>query len=366
MILEKLEIKKVDIPLEKPFKTALRIVETVNSVQVKITTKDGFCGYGAASPTVVITGDTIGSIESAIHELWIRIQGKSIEDWDELMRTVHTSIIGNTSAKAAVDIALHDLRAKKLQMPLYKLLGGARTSLRSDMTISLDTPEIMAADAEKAVENGFTALKIKLGNDAVMDLKRMKAINQAVGNQASFRLDANQGWSPKEAVRVVNLMLDAGIEIELVEQPVKADDFEGMKFVTDNLSIPILADESVFSYKDAIRLIQMRAADWINIKLMKTGGIEPAMRIISFAEAFGINCMIGCMMEGPIGISAAVHLGCGRSQIGLADLDVPSMYLNKLDVGFVSSQSTLKPNSNYGLGLDDSMDKSNGENIVQF
>lgn len=366
MTLKQLEICKVDIPLNKPFKTALRTLETVTSVQVKIMTDEGLVGYGAASPTVVITGDTCGSIESAVEEIWMRIEGRGLDDWDGLMRTVHSGIIGNTSAKAAVDIALHDLRAKYFGLPLHKLLGGAKDHLESDMTISLDTPEIMASDAESAVSRGFKALKIKLGNDAHMDISRMKAIHDIVGGKAAIRLDANQGWSRKEAVKTVLQMLDAGIDIQLVEQPVKAQDFEGMKFVTDHLPVPILADESVFSYKDAVKLIQMGAADYINIKLMKTGGIEPAMRIASLAEEYGVKCMIGCMMEGPIGISAAVHFGCARAQVSLADLDVPSMYKERLNCGFMSTGGTLSLVEGPGLGLESSLDKKIGNTLITF
>ena len=352
MMLTHLETCRVEIPLNKPFKTALRTLETVTSIQVKLTAEDGLSGYGAASPTVVITGDTADSIEAAIQEIWLRIKGKSLDDWDTLMTIVQRGIVGNTSAKAAVDIALHDLKAKALGVPLYKMLGGAKRQLSTDMTVSLDTPEVMVEDARRAVDKGFKALKIKLGNDSEMDLQRMKAINNVIGNRAAIRLDANQGWSRKEAVTTILKMLDAGIEIELVEQPVVSHDFEGMKYVTNNVPIPILADESVFSYKDAVRLVQMEAADYINIKLMKTGGIEPAMRIASFAEEFGIKCMIGCMMEGPIGIAAATHFGCARAQVSFADLDVPSMYKTELNIGYKSGSGLMVPAEGPGLGLE--------------
>jgi len=347
-----MELKKFEIPLNKPFKTALRTLNTVTSLQVKLTTDEGLVGYGAASPTVVITGDTIGSIEAGVYEIWNRIEGLEVDAWDQLMRIVHTGIVGNTSAKAAMDIALHDIRGKQLKSPLYKLLGNAKAKLESDMTISLDTPEIMVEDAKRAVDYGFSALKVKLGNDASLDIQRMKGISNAVSGRAKIRLDANQGWSRKEAVQTVLKMLDAGIDIELVEQPVHAKDYEGMRYVTKHLPVPILADESVFSYRDAITLIQMEAADYINIKLMKTGGIEPARHIVDFAQTYGVKCMIGCMMEGPIGIAAAVHLGCGRSQIALADLDVPSMYTASLNYGFTSKNGILVPTSGPGLGLE--------------
>lgn len=366
MKLKSLELKRVEIPLNKPFKTALRTLNAVTSIQVKIVTENGLAGYGAASPTVVITGDTNGSIEAAVSEIWARIKGLDLSEWDLLMRKVHTGIIGNTSAKAAVDIALHDLRGKLLNTPLFMLLGNARGQLESDMTISLDTPKIMAEDARNAVDSGFKALKIKLGNDADTDIKRMKGIHDVVAGRASVRLDANQGWSRKEAVQTVLKMLDAGIDIELVEQPVHAKDYEGMRFVTNNLPIPILADESVFSYKDAVKLIQMEAADYINIKLMKTGGIEPARRIADFAEEFGVKCMIGCMMEGPIGIAAAVHLGCGRTQISLADLDVPSMYVSSLNYGFTSENGVLVPSRGSGLGLELGKYSDDKDDLILF
>ncbi|WP_430885547.1 dipeptide epimerase [Fusibacter sp. JL216-2] len=354
MILESIEIKQVDIPLEKPFKTALRTLSTVVSIEVTIKTNTGHEGYGAASPTAVITGDTIGSIKSAVQEIWVRIKGRSIDDWDTLMTLIDSGIVGNSSAKAAMDIALHDLRAKQYGVPLYKLLGGAKTQLETDMTVSLDKPEIMAQDAVNALRNGFRALKVKLGNDSEMDLMRMKAIYDAVGSDVKIRLDANQGWSRKEAVRSVLKMLDTGIDIQLVEQPVSAHDLDGMKYVTDNIPVAVLADESVFSYQDAIKIIQMGAADYLNIKLMKTGGIDAAMRITSFAQAYGIECMIGCMMEGPIGIAAAVHFGCGRHRVGLADLDVPSMYKGTSgdhDRGFIRENAFLRPRDLTGLGI---------------
>ena len=236
-------------------------------------------------------------------------------------------------------------------------MGGARTELHTDMTISLNDPEVMAKNSLDAVKKGFSALKIKLGNNEKSDLKRMIAINNAVGKDVQLRIDANQGWSRKEAVRVVLSMLDKGINIQLVEQPVKASDYSGLKYVTDNLPIPVLADESIFSVKDAIHIITTHSADWINIKLMKTGGIEPAMRIASIAEEYGINCMIGCMMEGPIGIAAAVHFGCGRNRVTMTDLDVPAMYKKPLENGFSLENGTLKPANKPGLGLKTSIDE---------
>lgn len=138
-----------------------------------------------------------------------------------------------------------------------------------------------------------------------------------------IRIDANQGWTPKQAVRILNNMQDRGLDIEFVEQPVKALDFDGMKYVTERSYVPVLADESVFSPADALKIMQMGAADMVNIKLMKCAGITNALKIASAAEVYGVECMIGCMLEAKISVTAAVHLACAKSIITKIDLDGP-------------------------------------------
>jgi L-alanine-DL-glutamate epimerase-like enolase superfamily enzyme len=173
-----------------------------------------------------------------------------------------------------------------------------------------------------------------------------------VGNGIKLRVDANQGWQPKEAVRLINQMADAGLTIELVEQPVAAHDLEGLKFVTEQSPIPILADESVFSPLDAVKLLQLRAADLLNIKLMKTGGIHHALQICALAETYGVECMIGCMLESKISVTAAVHLAAAKSIITKVDLDGPVLCSEDPIVGgalFKDFEITLDNSS--GLGF---------------
>jgi len=231
----------------------------------------------------------------------------------------------NSSAKAAVDMAVYDLFAKSCGKPLYKILGGGRGEIETDLTISVNGVEEMVVDSLKAVSQGFRILKIKVGKESKKDVERIQAIRQAVGPDIKLRIDANQGWSAKEAVKIIRTLEEMGIGMDLVEQPVNAHDFEGMKFVTSQVYTPILADESVFSPEDAIRIIRERAADLINIKLMKTGGIHEALKICAIAESFGMECMIGCMLESKIAVSAAAHLAAGRGIITRADLDGPSL-----------------------------------------
>lgn len=257
MKIVKIETAKVNIPLVTPFKTALRTVDSVNDIVVRITTDDGQTGFGEAPPTAVITGDTHGSILSAIEEFIApAIIGMEIENLDGIMKKLHGSIRKNSSAKAAVDMAVYDLFAKSCRKPLYKILGGGRKEIETDLTISVNGVEEMVADSLKAVSQGFRILKIKVGKESKMDVERIRAIRQAAGPDIKLRIDANQGWSAKEAVKIIRTLEDMGIVMDLVEQPVNAHDFEGMKFVTSQVYTPILADESVFSPEDAIRIIR--------------------------------------------------------------------------------------------------------------
>lgn len=353
MKIVKIETAEVNIPLVTPFKTALRTVESVNDIVVRVTTDDGQCGFGEAPPTAVITGDTKGSIRCAVEEFIApNLVGMEIDDLDGIMAKLHGCILKNTSAKAAVDMAVYDLFAKSCKKPLYRVLGGRRAEIETDLTISVNGIEEMVSDSLKAVGEGFRILKIKVGKEAERDIERIKAIREAVGPDIRLRIDANQGWTAKQAVAIIRNLEEMGIQMDLVEQPVAAHDFEGLKFVTSHVSTPILADESVFSVEDAVHIIKERAADLINIKLMKTGGIYEALKICSIAESFGVECMIGCMLESKIAVSAAAHLAAGRGIITRADLDGPS--LCKTDPytgGPLFEGPVIRMNDSFGLGI---------------
>ncbi len=234
-------------------------------------------------------------------------------------------MVHNTSAKAALDMAVHDLFGQRYGLPLYRFFGGRKTRIASDLTISINDPAGMAADACQAVALGYRHLKLKVGIDPAIDFQRVAAIRQAVGPDITIRLDANQGWKPKEAIRLIGRMEDAGLDIELVEQPVAAADFEGLKQVTDHVATDIMADESAFSAKDVFRLLAMRACDLINIKLMKAGGLGPAAQIAAMADAAGVGCMMGCMLESKVGITAAAALSAGKAVITKNDLDAADL-----------------------------------------
>lgn len=348
-----IQTDEIFIPLATPFKTALRTVSSVEDVVVKITADDGRVGYGEAPPTGVITGDTKGSILSAVNE-FIRpaLLGMDIAELDAVMARLDGCILKNTSAKAAVDMALYDLWGKLYGAPLYRLLGGARRELETDITISVNPVEEMVRDSLAAVERGYRILKVKVGKEGLKDIERIQAIRQAVGPQVAIRVDANQGWTAKQAVRIITAMEDRGLAIDLVEQPVKAHDLEGMRQVTRAVYTPILADESVFSPEDAVTIIQTGAADLLNIKLMKTGGIHNALRICAVAETYGVECMIGCMLESKLAVTAGAHLAAARGVITRADLDGPSLCrTDPFEGGPDFLESRIVMNDAPGLGI---------------
>ena len=342
------------VPLKTPFKTALRTVDEVEDIVVAIHTDTGQVGYGEAPATAVITGDTHGSIIEAIGKyIAPRLIGMEIANLNRITRLIQTALEKNTSAKAAVEIAVYDLFGQLYEAPLYKILGGGDPVVTTDITISVDYIDKMVSDSLAAVERGFESLKIKVGKDLGVDIERVKAIYAAVQGRALLRLDVNQGWTAKQAVHALQTLEDAGVRLELVEQPVKALDLEGMRYITERVHTPIMADESVFGPTQVIELIRMRAADIINIKLMKTGGISNALHIADIAAMYDVECMIGCMLETSISVAAAVHVAVAKADvITKVDLDGPSLCaFNPVDGGVLFNEAEISVTDAPGLGI---------------
>ena len=353
MKITEVRIGRISVPLRVPFKTALRRVDSVEDVIVEIHTDTGAVGYGEAPPTGVITGDTTGAIIGALKDHIIKtIIGRDIDDFEALTESVQKCIIHNSSAKAAVDMALWDLYGQLYNIPVYKLLGGSKDKIVTDITISVNSPEEMARDAITAINRGYDTLKVKVGVNPKLDVERLSAIRNAIGARAKLRIDANQAWKPQEAVRILNKMQEQGLDIELVEQPVIAYDIEGLKYVTERSYVPVLADESVFSPLDAMKIIQSGAADLINIKLMKCGGITPALKIADAASIMGVECMLGCMLEAKVSVNAAVHVACARSIITKIDLDGPVLCSEEPILGgSIFDEKNISVSKDPGLGI---------------
>lgn len=354
-VIKSIEVKEAAVPLKRPFKTALRTVTTAQTLIVKITASDGKVGYGEAAPTPVITGDTLPSIEEAVNNvIGPKIIGMSLTNAEDIKAVIDQSMVHNSSPKAALNIAVNDLLAQMYGVPLYQLLGGHSDKITTDYTVSVGSTDEMIHQAEDLMAQGFTTLKVKVGSDSEQDdLDKVVAIRKAVGPEVNIRLDANQGWHPKQAVAAINRMRDLNLGIQLVEQPVKAVDFDGMAYVTANTTTMIMADESIFSVADAARMIEMNGCDIINLKLMKAGGIDNALKINTLAETAGIPCMVGSMIESSVSVTAAAHLAAAKRNIKYVDLDASMMFTsNPVAGGIINNRNEITFPKLPGLGFE--------------
>ncbi len=348
-----IRIETINIPLLTPFKTALRTVTRIENIMVRVMTDSALIGYGGAAPTAAITGDTPAAIIGGIEHIRDHLVGMSLDDAEPVFQRLNRCLVGNTSAKAAVDMAIYDLLAKRMDVPLYRLLGGMVNEIETDRTVSLDTPENMMAEGREIIEKGFRILKIKVGGDPELDLLRLLAVQDAVGTEVKIRIDANQGWSVKDAVRIGRELEAAKLNIQLLEQPVAARDFSGLRYVRDRFSMPVVADESVFSPQDALELVTLKAVDGLNIKLMKCGGIYNALKIAAIAETAGIPCMVGSMMESHLSVGAAAHFAASRAIVKHFDLDAPLFCSLNPVVGGLSYQgANVRLPDTPGLGIE--------------
>jgi o-succinylbenzoate synthase len=321
------------------------------NIALKIVDDSGICGWGEAAACKSVTAETVKTILHTLSRFVPALIGKSITEIDSYMKALDSIVTGNTAAKACVDIALHDLLGKISGKSVYLLLGGSKREVMTDFSIGMNRAEKMAQEAQAAVEKGFKAIKIKVGGQPSKDYNRIQLVRQAIGNEVKLRVDANEGWTVNQAVDLVR-KLDK-FDLQFIEQPVFANDLKGLETVRKNSEIPIMADEAVHSVEDAKRVIQAEAADLINIKLMKCGGIVAAVKIAKLAEKFKIPCMMGCMAETRLSITAAVHTTASIENITYADLDSDLFYNNRLvrKGGATIENSMRKLTATPGLGI---------------
>ncbi len=320
----KLEITSVDIykahiPFHEPFRIAIMEIVDAESVFIRINTSEGLYGLGEANPTAGITGETQNINLAGAVDLAKLILGKNPLDIEERMRDIDRYLIHNSTIRSAFDIALYDLLGKSAEMPLYAVLGGGNRTFWTDNTIGIGDPEYMAKKALDYKKQGFKAIKAKLGTTKVQDVERIERIREAIGDDLPIRIDANQGWDYHTATATLRSLEPMGIEY--CEQPIACWDYENMRRIRQSTAIAIMADESLFDHHDAFKLASMGCCDYFNIKLAKSGGIHTTLKINAIAEAAGIHCMVGCMTETRLALSAAAHVVSARPNIRYADLD---------------------------------------------
>ncbi len=351
MKIKAIEIFKFDLQLTSPFRISLGTLNAANDVLIKVYTDTGLVGFGEACPFPPITGETQDTNLSMARSIRDMLIGRNPLAIESLVAEMGPMAHSNPSVVAAYDMALFDILGKAAGLPVFRLLGGDTTSFETDITTGIDTPEAMAAEAKKHADNGYMNLKAKVGLDPDEDVSRIKAIREAIGPDIRLRIDANQGWSVPQAIYALKDM--EPYKIQLVEQPVVAWDTAGLKAVRSESPIPIMADEALFLPADAIKLIRADACDTFNIKLMKAGGILNSVRIAHIADAANIRCMVGCMLDSKIALTAAAHVVASQKNIIYADLDGNSDHVIDPIVGGMTVKSgVISLPETPGLGVD--------------
>ncbi|WP_266074872.1 dipeptide epimerase [Haladaptatus caseinilyticus] len=311
-------VSPLDLPLREPFEISLGTQHHANNLLVTVETENA-TGYGEGSPLTPVTGETQEAALATARAAVELLEGKNIADYRELVSEVRTTFPGMVSALFAVETAIVDAYCRERGVPLSELFGGSPDPVTTDLTIPILPPDEAADRATRAVEEGFDHLKVKTGTTVERDVARVESVHEGAPN-AELAVDANQGWSPKETIQFAAELESRGIDCSLIEQPVPADDVVGLARTRDAVSIPVAADETVFTPEDAIRVVREDAADILNVKLGKSG-LLAAQDIASIAEAANVELMVGCMLESAIGIHASAHLVSGIGSFSHVDLD---------------------------------------------
>ncbi len=319
MKIDDFEIIKLSMAMKEPYEVAYETFDKADNLLIRISAGD-LHGWGCAAPDPHVTGETIESVYQASRDILPSILSKRDPFRKALlMKHLRAATPGMFSLWAAVDMALWDLLGKQARLPVWKILGGFRESISTSVTIGICGIEDTLEKARDFRDQGFHLLKIKGGNDVALDIERLRALRSALGGELKIRFDANQGYSVEEALLFVNKIRE--LDIQLFEQPTVKSKPDLLGAVTKKTDVPVMADESLLSLRDAFYLVKKGLIDLMNIKLMKVGGITEAVQVDGLARAAGVEVMVGCMDEAALGISAGLHFALSRKNIRFADLD---------------------------------------------
>jgi L-alanine-DL-glutamate epimerase-like enolase superfamily enzyme len=321
-------VDRCTAPLKTPFTSrAISTTSQLEAVLVRVVADNGLSGWGEAVPVRGVGEETTAGAEARIAgPMRDVVVGRRLDDADDLAQAcaaIERAADGARSVRAALDIAVHDLAAQHAAAPLNTLFGGTESELQTAVTLALGPPRDMARQAEAWAARGFSALKVKVGQEPEADLRRVRAVRAAAGPRPRLWLDANQGWDARTAVTVLRTIEDSDLGVDLVEQPVPGPDLEALAFVRRHTGIPVVADEAVLSYEDAVEVVRREAADVLNVKVQKNGGISGALRVVELAEQHQLPCMVGCTLETTVSITAAASALATRTSVPYVDLDAP-------------------------------------------
>jgi len=341
-----------ELGLARPYTIAFRTVDSVSNVILEIRTDTGSVGLGAASPEARVTGETLEICgASLVQEELGWLLGRDVEEIALLCQEAKQRIPDAPAARAAVDIALHDLFAQQLKLPLADALGRAHMDLPTSITIGIQGVEETLVEAHRCLGLGFSILKVKTGLDLEKDLERLDRLRESIGRDVRIRVDANQGYTREETSRFFEKTVS--LDLEFVEQPMKAGSVDAMRELPEAWKERIAADESLLDDRDALALAAPpRACGIFNIKLMKCGGVRQALRIAAIAQAAGIDLMWGCMDESRISIAAALHAAFASAATRYLDLDGSlDLARDVVEGGFVLERGRMRTTGAPGLGL---------------
>ena len=355
MKITKVEIEKFKAQLEAPFRVAFGVIDTADTWTVRVLTDEGIYGLGSAAPLPFVTGETMETCKIVLDmfaQAFVGFDPMDIEGAHALMDSL---IYGNGSSKAAIDIALYDIIGKAKGLPVWKVLGAETNRVVTDITVGIDDPEAMAAEALRYKNKGFSILKIKVGIDLAHDIEAINRIREAVGEGIRLRIDANQGYNVETALDALKAFEKCGVDA--AEQCLPWWDFDGAAELMrrNPTSVKLMLDESIHNIHDARRAAGLHCADFYNIKLMKCGGLYYGSQIADIAEKAGVGCMVGCMLENKITIAAAASLVAAKKAIVEADCDSYMFYKGEddgLTGGFTREGGVFTLLDRPGLGID--------------
>ncbi len=361
MKIASIDIIPVRLPLREPFVISYATYPDTLSVLVRVRANDGHEGWGESTPDPNISGETWeGAAEVLRHTLAPSLIGHDARNRESALLALDARVEGAPAAKAALEIALHDLVARAAGIPVWQLLGGkARPSLEISRVISIGPLDEMAAAARRHVAAGFHTVKVKVGDrqNPLLDVERVATVREAVGPAIGVKVDVNQGWQrPGAAIAAIRAM--APSQPAYIEQPVVWWDLEGLAEVRRQTGALIMVDEGCHSARDMLRIVQLRAADLVNIKLMKTGGMLNALKLNAIAETAGIPAQIGTMVESSIASAAGLHTAIAMSNVRTVEMGGPLML--REDIGAVREwydQDQVTVPDAPGLGVDVDIDR---------
>jgi L-alanine-DL-glutamate epimerase-like enolase superfamily enzyme len=352
MKITKIETWKVSMRLSEPYAIAYETVNSATNVFLRIETNCGTVGYGCAAPDQMVTGETPESVlQVLIDVVEPAIKGSDPLRPAMLFERLRPAMQSHPAAMAAVDMALCDILGKRSNLPLWRLLGGFRDHIRTCVTIGILPEKETAERAKELVSKGFKSLKLKGGINVDSDITRVLKVRETVGDKIELRFDANQGFTVEESLKFVQQSRKA--RLELIEQPTPKGQPDMLGRVTSGVSIPVMADESLLTLRDAFRIARKDLADMVNVKLMKVGGIWEALQINAVARSAGLEVMVGCMDEAAISIAAGLHFALARPNVVYADLDGHLALVDDPSKGAVLLRNgNLHPTNSPGLGFD--------------